>query len=233
MHLLRKRDRCPDTRPPWSGPSLGLWCSWVRRNGRPPCCPGHSCSPALTASRGDRAESAISLGTHNTCHSWPLFYEKKPKLIQFRELSIFTPYKCYFKYVTPVNHTCDALSTKKWIQILGGTSQAPVTTEPVCRWAWLMAPAIFSQHWSAVMEPNDDPGWKLKRLRPSRLHRLSSSTSRSWLFWNTSERKHKWKNSSCRQQERTSTNLGHAEETMGDVYQCFSKPSLGDPQFIR
>lgn len=119
-----------------------------------------------------------------------------------------------------------------WMPLLW-TGQAPVTTAAVCRWAWLIAPAIFSQHWSAVMEPSDDPGWKLKRLRPSRLHRLSSSTSRSWLFWNTSERKQKRKNSNCRRYSQIWTNLVHLEEAIGDFYLCLSKPSFGDPQFIR
>lgn len=49
-----------------------------------------------------------------------------------------------------------------------------------------MAPAILSTHCSVVMEPRDEPGWKLYRLRPRRLQRLSSSTSRAWLFSNTS-----------------------------------------------
>lgn len=95
------------------------------------------------------------------------------------------------------------------------TSRTPVTTAAVCRWAWLIAPAIFSQHWSAVMEPNDDPGWKLKRLRPSRLHRLSSSTRRSWLFWNTSEQKYKSKNSSCRQQEEIKSDINTTRPAWG------------------
>lgn len=49
-----------------------------------------------------------------------------------------------------------------------------------------MAPAILSTHCFVVMEPREEPGWKLYRLRPKRLQRLSSSTSRAWLFSNTS-----------------------------------------------
>lgn len=65
---------------------------------------------------------------------------------------------------------------------------SPVTTSGICWWAWLMAPAIFSTHCSVVIVPSEEPGWKLYSFRPSMWQRLSSSTSSSWLFANTSRR---------------------------------------------
>lgn len=64
-HLLRKHGRYPDTPPPWSGPSLCLWCSSAPRSYRPLSSPGHTCSPALTTLRGNREEAAVAFRTHS------------------------------------------------------------------------------------------------------------------------------------------------------------------------
>lgn len=50
-HLQRRRGRCPDTPPLWSGLSLCLWCPSARRTCRPPYCPDRSCSPTLSSGR--------------------------------------------------------------------------------------------------------------------------------------------------------------------------------------